>query len=263
MIRHPLSVRLDPAAPLRDQIRQAAALGAKGVVIEAVGEIHPDRLGESGRREVRHLLRSVELSPVALVLPTRSGFDHLDDLDARLRRADRAYALAYDLGARLVLARAGAVPGEGEADAARRAVFSDALGELARLADHRGVRLAIEAGTEPGAALRAFLESRGTPALAASVDPGALLSAGIDPVIAARELGPWVAHAYTGDASGRSRPGLVANPRGLGFAPGVLDWEEYLGALEEINYRGFLTAWPEPGRMAAEVPALIERFKRF
>src|SRR5436305_11720053 len=45
MIRHPLSVRLDPAAPLRDQIRQAATLGAKGVVIEAVGEIHPDRLG--------------------------------------------------------------------------------------------------------------------------------------------------------------------------------------------------------------------------
>jgi sugar phosphate isomerase/epimerase len=263
MIRNPLAVRLESGSTLRESVRQAATLGAKGVVIEATGEIHPDRLGESGRREVRHLLRSVELAPVALVLPTRSGFDHTDDLDARLRRADRAFALAYDLGSRIVLIRAGAVPGGDEVDAARRATYSDALGELARLADHRGIRLALEAGTEGGATLRDFLESKGTPALGASVDPGALLAAGIDPVIAARQLGPWVAHAYATDGESRSRPSLVANPRGLGFPPGALDWEEYLGALEEINYHGFLTAWPEPGRMAVQIPALIERFKRF
>lgn len=263
MIRHPLGVRLDAAASLRDQIRQVATMGAKGVVIEATGEIHPDRLGESGRREVRHLLGSVEQSLIALVLPTRSGFDRADDLDLRLRRADRAFELAYDLSTRLVLIRAGAVPGDSEAEAPRSAIFYDALGELARLADHRGIRLALETGTEPGAALRAFLEARGTPALAASIDPGDLLAGGIDPVAAARELGPWVAHAYANDAASRPGSSLVANPRGLGFPPGVLDWEEYLGALEEINYRGFLTAWPEPGRMGVQIPALIERFKRF
>lgn len=263
MIRHPLAVRLDAGTPLREQIRQAATLGAKGVVIEAIGDLHPDRLGDSGRREVRHLLRSVELVPAAVVLPTRSGFDHLDDLDLRLRRADRAFEMAYELESRLVLVRAGALPGEAEDDKERRTIFSDALGELARLADHRGVRLALETVAETGAALRAFLEAKGTPALAASVDPPALLAAGIDPVVAARELGPWVAHAYASDASTRTGASLIANPRGLGFRPGVLDWEEYLGALEEINYRSFLTAWPEPGRMGVTVPALIERFKRF
>jgi sugar phosphate isomerase/epimerase len=65
---------------------------------------------------------------------------------------------------------------------------------------------------------------------------------GLDPVAAARELGPWVAHAYASDAQGVS----AANPRGFGYAPGVLDWPEYLGSLEEIDYRGFLTVWPEP-----------------
>jgi sugar phosphate isomerase/epimerase len=263
MIRNPLSVRLDPAGPLRDAIRQAATLGARGVVLEATGDLHPDRLGDSGRREVRHLLRSVELAPAALVLPTRSGFDHVDDLDARLRRADRAFALAYDLGMRLVLARAGAVPTDDPKDAPRRTIFRDALGELARLADHRGIRLALETGTEAGSILRAFLEAMGTPALGASVEPGALLAAGIDPVVAARELGPWVAHAYAHDASDRPRTTVIANPRGLGFAPGVLDWEEYLGALEEVNYHGYLTAWPEPGRMGQQLPALIERLRRF
>lgn len=263
MIRHSLGVRLDSAEPLRDQIRRVATLGAKGVVIEATGEIHPDKLGESGRREVRHLLRSVELSLVALVLPTRSGFDHANDLDLRLRRSDRAFELAYDLGTRLVLVRAGAVPGDSEADATRRVIFSDALGELARRADHRGIRLAMETGTETGAALRAFLEAQGTPALAASLDPGALLAGGIDPVVTARELGPWVAHAYANDAASRPGAAAIANPRGLGFPPGVLDWEEYLGALEEINYRGFLTAWPEPGRMGVQLPALIQKLKQY
>ena len=263
MIRHPLGVRLDTADPLRDQVRRAVTLGAKGVVIEATGEIHPDRLGESGRREVRHLLRSVELSLVALVLPTRTGFDHPKDLDLRLRRADRAFELAYDLGTRLVLVRAGAVPGEAEAEAPRRLIFSAALGELARLADHRGIRLALETGTEPGATLRAFLEAKGSPALAASVDPGALLAGGIDPVIATRELGPWVAHAYANDAASRQGSSSIANPRGLGFPPGVLAWEEYLGALEEINYRGFLTAWPESGKIGVQLPSLIERLARF
>jgi sugar phosphate isomerase/epimerase len=263
MIRQPLGVRLDPAAPLRDQIRRSATLDAKGVVIEAGGDIHPERLGDSGRREVRHLLRSVEMSLVALYLPTRSPYDRLDQLEDRLRRADAAFALAYDLGTGLVLANAGAVPAEGEADAARREIFTQALGELARLADHRGVRLVMEATTETGAGLRSFLESQGTPALAASIDPAALLSLGIDPILTARQLGPWLAHAYATDAATGSKLTRVANPRGLGFPPGALEWEEYLGALEEINYRGFLTAWPEPGQLDKQLPALIERLKRF
>ncbi len=263
MIRNPLSARLDPASPLREQIRQAATLGLKGVVIEATGDIHPDRLGESGRREVRQLLRSVELSLVAIVLPTRSSFDHVDQLDARLRRADRAFGLGYDLSTGLVILRSGAVPPEDEANAPRRAVFSDALGELARLADHRGVRIGLESAAETGAALRSFLESKGTPALAASVDPGTLLAAGIDPVATARELGPWVAHAYATDGGSQARPSVVAHPRGHGFAPGVLDWEEYLGALEEVSYHGFLTAWPEPGKMGVQIPVLVDRLGRF
>ncbi len=82
-------------------------------------------------------------------------------------------------------------------------------------------------------------------------------------MIAARELGPWVAHAYATDGGSQARPSVVAHPRGHGFAPGVLDWEEYLGALEEINYHGFLTAWPEPGKMGVQIPALIDRLRRF
>jgi sugar phosphate isomerase/epimerase len=248
MIRSPLGLRLNPARPIREQVAEAARLGAKGVVLDAIGDLSPDRLSETGRREVRHLLRSVEAPLVALSLPTRRPFDTLDQLEDRLRRADRAFALAFELGTPLVLARVGAVPAE--SDTERRAVFLSALAELARRADHRGVRLAIETGTEPGDSLAPLLDSFDTTGLAASIDPAALLQNRIDPIATTRSLGAWVVHAYASDATTAPavRPVSVT---GTGFPPGVLDWEEYLGALEEIGYREYLTIWPDPARPVA------------
>jgi sugar phosphate isomerase/epimerase len=260
MIRNPLGLRLDPERPLRDQVYESARLGARGVVVDAIGDLAPHRLGETGRREFRHILRTVELSLVAVSLPTRRPFDTTEQLDDRLRRADAAFALAFELGTDVVLARVGAVPPKEDAD--RLEVFTSAVRELGLRADHRGVRLAIETGTEPGGTLRSFLEALAVPSLAASIDPSSLLQVGIDPVRAVRELAEYVAHAYATDATGTPRV-AAPNPRGIGFPPGALDWEEYLGALEEVAYRGFLTVWPAPGRAAtAQFAAISERLQR-
>jgi sugar phosphate isomerase/epimerase len=245
MIRSPLGLRLNPGRSIRDQVLEAARLGAKGVVIDAIGDVSPDRLSETGRREIRHLLRSVELSLIALSLPTRRPFDTLDQLDDRLRRAETAFSLAYELGTRLVLARVGAVPPESEAG--RREILVGALRELARRADHRGVRLAIETGTEPGDVLASLLAGFDTNGLAASIDPATLLQHDIDPIVTTRALGPWVAHAYANDATTAPAGRQIALHR-PGSPSRALDWEEYLGALEEINYRGYLTIWPDPSR---------------
>jgi sugar phosphate isomerase/epimerase len=262
MIRSPLGLRLDSSRPIKEQIRGAASVGAKGVVVDALGDLAPDQLSETGRREVRHGLRSVEQSLIALSLPTRRPFDTLDQIEDRLARADRAFALAYDLGTRLVLARVGGLPPE--TDVARRAAFTTSLQELGRRADHRGIRFAIETGTEPGGVLGSYLDTLGMPALAVSLDPSSLLRQGIDPVAATRELALWVAHAYANDASRSSKSIALANPRGVGFPPGALDWEEYLGALEEIGYRGYLTVWPDPnGDPLAQFKAITERLKDF
>jgi sugar phosphate isomerase/epimerase len=218
-------------------------MGARGVVLEAIGDLSPSRLGETGRRELRHLLRTTEITLVALSLPTRRSFDTTDQLEDRIHRADKAFALAYELGTGLVLVRAGQVPAE--EDRERLEAYSGAITSLGGRADHRGIRLALETGTEPGRRLKSFLDSLDLLSLAASMDPASLLRAGIDPVAATRELGTWVAHAYAGDARG-SPHGAAPNPRGIGFPPGALDWEEYLGALEQVGYRGFLTVWPDP-----------------
>jgi sugar phosphate isomerase/epimerase len=248
MIRHLLGLRLDPNGPHRDQIYEAARLGARGVVLDAIGELAPHRLGATGRRDVRHLLRTVELSLVAIGLPTRRPFDTTDQLDDRIRRADAAFGMAYDLGTSLVLARVGTLPPAD--DPSRRETFTNALRELGERAEHRGVRLALEAGSEPGKELNEFLDALRSPGVVVSIDPASALIAKVDPVSCIRELAAWVAHAYANDATD-SGGSAGLNPRGFGYPAGALDWEEYLGALEEVGYRGFLTIWPAPGRPAA------------
>jgi sugar phosphate isomerase/epimerase len=262
MIRSPIGLRLSVNEDVKANLREAARLGAKGVIFDAAGELGPDRLSESGRRDLRHTLRSVELSLIALHLPTRRAFDSEDQLEHRLSRADGAFALAYELGARMVLTRVGSVPPDDEPK--RLDTFKLALSELARRAGHRGIRFAIETGPDSGETLRTFLDALGKPDLAASIDPGSLIAAGQDPVAATRALGPWVAHAYATDATGQGRATGIIQQRRSGFPAGALDWEEYLGSLEEIDYRGYLTVWPDPtGDVPEQARTIIDRLKRF
>ncbi|GAC1449963.1 MAG: hypothetical protein NVSMB9_34120 [Isosphaeraceae bacterium] len=247
MIPTPLGLRLDPARSIREQIREAARMGAKGVVIDAIGDLSPATLSETGRREIRHLLRSVELQLVALNLPTRRPFDSIDQLDSRLRRAESAFAMGYELGTTLILAKLGGIPPE--MNAAPRETFLGAVRELGRRAEHQGVRLAVETGPDSGESLRALLDGLASRGLAASLDPASLLQLGHEPIAATRALGPWIAHAYASQPSSASLVSSVERRSGL--PAGALDWEGYLGALEEGNYRGFLTVWPDPVREAA------------
>ena len=140
--------------------------------------------------------------------------------------------------------------------AARREAFVHALGELGRRAEHRGILLAIETVTGPVSLLAEILSSIASPGLAASVDTGALLRSGQDPAAAVVALGSHVAHAYAVDAWAGSGP-IVGNP-------GILDWEGYLGSLEEIDYRGYLTIWPDSsGDLASGFAAIKARLDRF
>ncbi len=133
--------------------------------------------------------------------------------------------------------------------------------EIGRRADHQGVKLALETGADPGAKLNSFLDGVASPGLAVSIDPGSILQAGIDPIVTVRALSSRIVHAYAKDARGSAGVPAV-NPRGFGFPPGALDWEEYLGALEEVAYRGFLTVWPAPGRPAStQFTAVADRLK--
>ena len=215
----------------------------------------------------------MQLALVALHLPTRRAFDSEDDLDDRLNRAEKVFALAYSLGTRLVLARLGAVPEasapETEAqhavEAGPRSVFLGAARELALRADRQGVRLGVELHDDPPASVRGLLEATPIPALGASVDPVPILADGNDPSAAVLELGAHLVHVYAPHTGARSRNTART---GVGRSPSratpSLDWEQFLGALEEVDYRGFLTVWPDrPSDATAQLKALASIAQRY
>src|SRR2546423_13989990 len=96
--------------PFRRGLAEARRLGLARLQVDAAGELMPDRLADTGRREFRHLLRSHGLELTALGCPLRHGLDVATNLQPRIDRIRQAMALSFDLGARRVIVQAGGIP---------------------------------------------------------------------------------------------------------------------------------------------------------
>src|SRR4051812_5163601 len=116
--------------PLRKALQQVQGLGVSGVQVDAVGDLGPSRLSETGRREFRHLLRSYNVELTALGCPLRRGLDAAEDQQPRLEHVRKVMQLSFDLGARRVVIEAGRVPTKEEESSPRAALLDEALTEL-------------------------------------------------------------------------------------------------------------------------------------
>jgi sugar phosphate isomerase/epimerase len=254
-----IGVRLESLGlPLRRALTEASRLGVGGVQVDAVGEITPNNLSETGRRELRHLLRGHSLELTALGCPLRRGLDAAQDQQPRIEHVQKVLALSCDLGPRLVVVQAGAVPEKDEDERGRR--LTEALTALARHGDRIGAWLALETGLESGAVLAAYLKRFDTGALAVNYDPANLLLHGLDPYEGARALHGLIRHAHAKDAR-RASASRAAQEVPLGH--GDIDWLQLLGVFEEIEYRGWLTVERESGEdRLADVAAGVTFLRR-
>src|SRR4051812_26889036 len=96
--------------PVRSAVAAAAKMGAEGIQVDAVGDLAPDQLGDTGRREFRTVLRSFNQQLAALNVPLRRGLDVAADLQPRLEHVRKAMQLAFDLGARKVVVPCAKIP---------------------------------------------------------------------------------------------------------------------------------------------------------
>jgi sugar phosphate isomerase/epimerase len=199
----------------------------------------PDKLSQTGRRELRHLLRSYDLELSAVGCPLRRGLDAAENQQPRIEYVKKVMSLSFDLGPRVVTVHAARVPEDAEqrSEATRARRLSESLTELAAHGDRTGVVLAWTTGSETGAALRDYLQRFDTASLGVNFDPASLFLSGFDPLESLRALRGLVRHALAKDAriSGASR---LARDVALGH--GDLDWLQVLGVLEEVEYRGWL-----------------------
>jgi L-ribulose-5-phosphate 3-epimerase len=244
--------------PLRQALDEAARLAVGGVQIDAVGDLSPRRLTESGRRELRNLLRSRHLELTALHGPLDAGLDEPTNLQPRIDYLREVMTLAYDLGPRRVVAAVGQVP---QADDQPRATLHrEALEALARHGDRVGTVLAVETGLESGETLAHYLATFDTGSLGVHLSPGNLLLHGFDPSAATRALSGRIVQVQARDVR-RSSPSRAARETALGA--GDIDWLSYLELLQEIDYRGWLVVVRDEGdRRAADVQAGVRFLRR-
>jgi sugar phosphate isomerase/epimerase len=232
--------------PLRRALSEAVRTGARGVQLDAAGDLSPDKLSQTGRRELRHLLSSHALELSAVGCPLRRGLDVAEDQLPRIERVKKVMSLASDLGPRLVVIQSARVPDEDEekSGAARPRLLAEALQALGQHGDRTGVVLALETGLEAGAALRDYLNHFDTGSLGVNYDPANLLMNGFDPVESLRALQGKVRHAHAKDARvvGASRAA-----REVPLGHGDLDWLQLLAVMEEVDYRGWLAVERESG----------------
>ncbi len=225
--------------PLRSSLPLAAKLGVTGLELVAGGELAPQQLTQSARREIRHLFASHQIAISALEVPMRVGLDVPEQQEARIDYLRQAMTLAFELGCRAVIIQPGPIPKD-EKDP-RFALLTDALLTLGQHGDRVGATIALETGLEDPETLDGYLATMNTGGLAVAFNPGFLLVHGRDPYTAARLLRSRIVCVHATDA----RRGL--SPRLVPVGRGDLDWLEMIAVFAEIEYRGFLTIDVEAG----------------
>jgi sugar phosphate isomerase/epimerase len=100
------------------------------VQADAAGDLSPNALSQTGRREFRHLPRAHNLELTALGYPLRHGPDTAANPEARIEHDRKVMSLSFDLEPRVAIVGAGRVPapddpgpraalGHGDIDAVR------------------------------------------------------------------------------------------------------------------------------------------------
>jgi sugar phosphate isomerase/epimerase len=259
MNRPKIGVRLESLGlPLRPALEQARRMGVAGVQVDAVGDLSPERLSQTGRREFRNLLRTHNLELTALGFPMRRGLDVPEGLQERIDHLRGVLALGFDLGPRIVVVDVGRIPEA--ADDPRMQLLTEALLALGHHGDRVGAVLALESGLNSGDVLRKFLDRFDSGGLGVNLDPANLMMHGFNVCESARALGDKIVHSHARDAreAGASR---TAQEVPLGH--GDIDWLLYLGVLEELGYRGWLVVEREGGdNRVADVAAGVQFLRR-
>jgi sugar phosphate isomerase/epimerase len=274
MNRLKLGVAAEPfGVPFRQAAAAAAKLGCHGLAVDATGELAPDRLGDTARREIRTLLKGYSLELAAVRVPLRRGLDVTEDQQARLEYVTKAMRLAVDLGPRLVTVPCPAIPAgvssvAGVTDPGSTAGVSDpgyrkkadtlrdALAALASAGDRLGVHVCLEAGLDTAEALGDYLGTFDTGFLGVAFDPVNFLANGHKPLESLAKLIGRVRVIHARDA--RASAG---GPREVAVGAGDVDWTTLVATLDAGGYSGFLvvdrqTGDNRPGDLAVGVKFL-------
>lgn len=248
----------------QDGIKLASSLGLDGVQIYATtGDFSPE-LSIEQKEQFKALLKDNNLVVSALCGDMGGyGFEIEKDNPERIEKTKAIIDLAVEFNAKVVTTHIGVIPSDKSNP--RYKVMLSALTECGLYAKQKGVTLAIETGPEKASTLLAFiLDTKG--GVGVNLDPANFtMVTGQDAVEAVYMLKDHIVHTHVKDGKMLDKTqdptdvyhafavgGVDALNACKGFkelpiGKGDVDWDNYLKALKDIGYDGFLTVERECG----------------
>lgn len=251
--------------PFKESIIKCAELGATGVQLYAVeGEMAPENITVSQVREKRKFIEDNGLVVSALCGDLGGhGFTVAEENSAKIEKSKRIVDLALEIGTNIVTTHIGVVPED--QNCREYSVLQNACNELADYAHSCGAYFALETGPEPADRLKKFLDSLSSKGVAVNMDPANLVMVtDDDPVQAVYTLKDYIVHTHAKDGIliKKTDPKIIYDffaEGGIGdlrldeyfkevpLGEGNVPFDKYLKALEDIDYKGFLTIEREVG----------------
>lgn len=222
--------------PFKKSLLAAAELGAGAVEIDALNELKPREMSQTGIRQIRKQLEDLQLKVSAVSFETRGSYHDLNGLDRRVEATRDALKFAYELGTNVVVNQIGRIPEDVESPDFQ--MLLQTITDLGVTGQRVGAMLAARTGTESGETMRRLIDELPDGSLVVDFDPGNLIINGYSASDAIKFLARDVMHVH-------ARDGVqdLAKGRGLEvqLGRGSADFPYLLGVLEEQRYRGWLT----------------------
>ena len=277
MKQFPIGVIVDSfRTDIPTAVKKAAECGAQGIQVYATrGAMSPDELVGAKRKEFLDIVKSNGLVISALCGGLGGGgFIHKDLNRERVDYSKKILDLAKELETDIVTTHIGVVPSDPTHD--RYKIMQEACRELAEYADSIDAHFAVETGPETSADLKGFLDSLDSTGVGVNLDPANLVMVtGDDPVKAVHNLKKYIVHTHAKDGKqifyrdpeivyGIKKDVIVTDDSFIEvpLGEGSVVWPDYLKALEEIGYNGFLTIEREVGdNPEKDIRAAVEFLK--
>lgn len=262
MYNFPIGVIIDSfRCDLKEAVKKAAAVGANGIQVYASrGEMDPDNMTPAKRKEFLDVVKSNGLVISALCGDLGGGgFSIPENNPWKIEKSKRIIEMAKELETDVVTTHIGVVPEDVNHD--RYKIMQDACFQLAEFADSIDAHFAVETGPETSANLKKFLDSLGSKGVGVNLDPANLVMVtGDDPVQAVYNLKDYIVHTHAKDGKqlfylepeivyGVKKDIIVEDDSFIEvpLGEGSVDFPNYLKALEDIGFKGFLTIEREVG----------------
>lgn len=282
MDRFPIGVIVDSfKIQIKEGIKKARELGVDGIQLYAVsGEMDVDNLDSAKRKELLDYIKSNGLVVSAVCGDLGGhGFARKEENLYKIEKTKRIMDLAKELETNIVTTHIGVIPAD--ENHLRYKILQETCEQLGEYGQSVGVYLAIETGPEKVEVLKKFLDGLNTKWIKVNYDPANLVMVtGDDPVNSVYVLRDYIVHTHAKDGImlKKTEPEIIYNFfaeggiedfrleeyfREVPLGKGHVNYKEYLKALKEIGYKGFLTIEREVGENPeADIKEAVEFLKR-